>query len=75
VVDLIIRDGLIVDGTGANPYPGDVAVAGGKIFAVGRWEGGEAGEVIEARGRVVCPGFIDVHSHADLMIPHEGKRS
>jgi N-acyl-D-aspartate/D-glutamate deacylase len=70
VVDLIIRDGLIVDGTGADPYPGDVAVAGGKIFAVGRWERGEAGEVIEARGRVVCPGFVDVHSHADLMIPH-----
>lgn len=70
MVDLIIRGGLIVDGTGADPYPGDVAVAGGKIFAVGRWEGGEAGEVIEARGRVVCPGFVDVHSHADLMIPH-----
>jgi len=70
VFDLIIRDGLIVDGTGADPYPGNVAVADGKIVAVGQWEGAEASEVIEARGRVVCPGFVDVHSHADLMIPH-----
>jgi N-acyl-D-aspartate/D-glutamate deacylase len=70
VVDLIIRDGLIVDGTGTDPYPGDVAVAGGKIVAMGRLEGAEASEVIEAQGQVVCPGFIDVHSHADLMVPH-----
>ncbi len=68
--DLIIRDGLIVDGTGADPYPGDVAVAGGRIAAVGRCEGAEASRVVEARQRVVCPGFVDVHSHADLMIPH-----
>jgi N-acyl-D-aspartate/D-glutamate deacylase len=70
VVDLIIRDGLIVDGTGADPYPGDVAVADGRITALGRLEGAEASEVIEAGGRIVCPGFVDVHSHADLMIPH-----
>jgi N-acyl-D-amino-acid deacylase len=47
-----------------------VAVADGRIAAVGRLEGTPASEVVEARGRVVCPGFIDVHSHADLMIPH-----
>jgi len=70
VVDLIIKDGLIVDGTGADSRPGDVAVADGKIVAVGRLDGAPASEVVEARGRVVCPGFIDVHSHADLMVPH-----
>jgi N-acyl-D-aspartate/D-glutamate deacylase len=62
--DLVIRNGLIVDGTGAEPFVGDVAVTGGKIAAIGKVNGGGK-EEIEARGRVVTPGFVDVHTHYD----------
>src|SRR6187200_603315 len=66
--DLIVRDGLIVDGTGTAPFRGDVAVEGGKITAVGDVDGTQAERVIEAAGRVVCPGFVDPHSHSDFTI-------
>jgi N-acyl-D-aspartate/D-glutamate deacylase len=68
VTDLIVRDGLIVDGTGAPPFRGDVAVEGGKIAAVGAVNGTRAERVIDAGGRVVCPGFVDPHSHSDFTI-------
>jgi N-acyl-D-aspartate/D-glutamate deacylase len=68
VLDLLIRDGLIVDGSGGVPYRGDVAVEGGRIAAVGRVEGNGAARVIEAGGRVVCPGFVDPHSHSDFTL-------
>ena len=66
--DLIVRDGLIVDGTGAAPFRGDVAVEDGRIVAVGDVDGTRAERVIEAKGRVVCPGFVDPHSHSDFTI-------
>ena len=59
VLDLLIRDGLIVDGSGEPPYRGDVAVEEGRIAEVGRVDGNGAARVIEAGGRVVCPGFVD----------------
>ncbi|HUF31836.1 MAG TPA: amidohydrolase family protein [Acidimicrobiales bacterium] len=62
--DLIISGGTIVDGTGAPPVAGDVAVTGDRITAVGRVEGG-ARRVIEAGGAIVTPGFVDIHSHYD----------
>lgn len=62
--DLIIRNGTIVDGTGAPGRPGDVAVRDGQIAAAGEVRG-EARRVIDATGRVVAPGFIDVHAHDD----------
>jgi N-acyl-D-amino-acid deacylase len=62
--DLVIRGGTIVDGTGAAPTSGDVAVDGGRISAVGRVEA-EAAEVIDATGCLVTPGFVDVHTHYD----------
>lgn len=65
--DLMIRGGLLVDGTGAPGVRGDLAIRGGRIAAMG--EGlGDARRVIEADGHVVAPGFVDVHTHYDAQI-------
>ncbi len=69
MLDIVIRGGLIIDGTGNAPYPGDLAVKDGRIVAVGRLEGAEAAVVIDASGLAVAPGFIDMHSHSDLSLP------
>jgi N-acyl-D-amino-acid deacylase len=65
--DLLIRGGRLIDGTGAPARAADLAVAGGRIAALGTIEG-EAAAVIDAAGLVVCPGFIDVHSHDDVAL-------
>ncbi len=62
--DLIIRGGTIVDGTGADPFEGDVAVSGGQITEIGKVSG-KGIEEIDARGQVVTPGFVDIHTHYD----------
>jgi N-acyl-D-amino-acid deacylase len=68
VTDLLVRDGWIVDGSGAAPFRGDVAIEDGRIAHVGPVNGSRADRVIEAAGRVVCPGFVDPHSHSDWSI-------
>ncbi|MCK9544111.1 MAG: amidohydrolase family protein, partial [Novosphingobium sp.] len=61
---LIIRNALIADGTGAPAFPGDVAVRGDRISHIGKVE--ERAEIeIDAGGKVLAPGFIDVHTHYD----------
>jgi len=65
--DLVIRGGTVVDGTGAPPFEADVVVAGDRVVAVGKHEGA-AGEVLDATGKIVTPGFIDVHTHLDAQI-------
>jgi N-acyl-D-aspartate/D-glutamate deacylase len=62
--DLVIRNGTIVDGTGGAPRVGDVAVSRGRIEAVGRFAGAGT-EEIDARDRIVTPGFVDIHTHYD----------
>jgi N-acyl-D-amino-acid deacylase len=63
---LLIRNGLLIDGTGAAPRPADVRVSGDAIVEIGDSLTPGAGErTIDAGGKVVAPGFIDVHSHAD----------
>lgn len=64
VPDLLIKNARIFDGTGNPWFPGDIAVRDGRIVAVGRLSG-EATRVIDATGKFVSPGFIDIHSHAD----------
>lgn len=63
--DMLIRNGTVIDGTGTDGFAADVAVAAGKIAAVGQLSG-EARRVVDARGKVVTPGFIDIHRHGDL---------
>ncbi|MEE8166430.1 MAG: amidohydrolase family protein, partial [Myxococcota bacterium] len=63
--DLKITGGTIVDGTGAPSYVGDIAVIDGKIVEVGAAVPGEAKRTLDATGRIVTPGFVDVHTHYD----------
>ena len=62
--DLLIRGGTVVDGSGTAPREADVAIRDGRIAAVGR-DLGDGREEIDARGRLVTPGFVDVHTHYD----------
>jgi N-acyl-D-amino-acid deacylase len=63
---LLIRNGTVMDGSGAPGRAADVAVEGERIVAVAPGLGGQADRVIDAAGKVVAPGFIDMHSHSDL---------
>jgi N-acyl-D-aspartate/D-glutamate deacylase len=65
--DIVITGGTIVDGTGAEPYTGDVAIDGGRITAVGTVDAAGA-EEIDATGLVVTPGFVDIHTHLDAQL-------
>ena len=66
--DVLVRNGLVVDGSGQPPYQADVGVLDGRIVSIGDLSGEQAAETIDAQGRYVTPGFIDMHSHADLSI-------
>ena len=67
-LDRTLIGGLVVDGTGDRAYSADVGVRRGRIEAIGDLAASPAGERIDARGRVVCPGFIDMHTHSDLSL-------
>ena len=66
--DLMIRGGRIIDGSGAAGYSGDVGIRGDRIAAIGKLEPPQADRIIDASGLVVCPGFIDMHTHSDIML-------
>ena len=71
-VDLIVRNGLVVDGTGAEPFNADVAVSGGRIVEVGTVSA-RGREEIDARGLIVTPGFVDIHTHYDGQVTWESR--
>lgn len=67
--DIIIKGGQVIDGTGAPAFRADVAVKEGKLTVItGGSEGIAAAQVMDASGKYVCPGFIDAHSHGDLVL-------
>jgi N-acyl-D-amino-acid deacylase len=70
--DLIVRGGHIVDGTGNPWFAGDVGIRGDRIAAVGQLAGAKARREIDARGLVVAPGFIDMHTHSDQPLLDDG---
>lgn len=73
MLDLIITGGTVVDGSGAARFRADVGVARGRITALGDLRGQPALARHDASGRIVCPGFIDVHTHDDRLLlatPH-----
>jgi N-acyl-D-amino-acid deacylase len=65
VFDVLIRNGRVLDGTGNPWFPADVGIRDGRIVAVGPLAGAKATRVVDAAGKYVAPGFIDIHSHAD----------
>ena len=70
--DTLIRGGAVVDGTGRPAFAADVAVSGGRIAAIGDLPATSAAHVIDAAGRTVTPGFIDIHRHADAALFRPG---
>lgn len=66
--DLIIRNGIIVDGSGAPPFKSDIGIIGDTIKALGDLSNTPAEEIIDAKNLIVAPGFIDMHNHSDISI-------
>ncbi|MFZ2052952.1 MAG: D-aminoacylase [Candidatus Aminicenantales bacterium] len=75
VFDLIIKNGTVIDGIADSPFRADVGIAGEKIIAVGDLQTVRAATTIEASGRVITPGFIDIHTHTgiELLVNPKGE--
>ena len=69
MVDILIKNGMVIDGSGSPAFRADVALEGEKITAVGNLQDVEADLVIDAENKMVMPGVIDMHSHADMSLP------
>lgn len=67
-MDIAIVDGKIVNGSGSPWFRGDIGITDGRISRIGRLDRSKATDVIDAKGLIVCPGFIDAHSHTDMIL-------
>ena len=71
--DTLVVNARIADGTGNPWFPGEIGISGGKIEAIGKLNAGaQARQVLDAKGHMVAPGFIDIHSHSEFLLPVEG---
>jgi N-acyl-D-aspartate/D-glutamate deacylase len=66
--DVVIRDGTVVDGSGAQRYRADVGIRAGRIARIGRLKSSDADRVVDASGAIVAPGFVDLHTHYDAQL-------
>jgi len=71
-LDVVLRGGTVIDGTGAPGFEADVAVKDGRIAAIGKVTG-QGAEEIDARGQLVAPGFVDIHTHYDGQATWDGR--
>ena len=72
-IDILIRGGQVLDGTGAPATRADVAIRDGRIVEVGATAGRTATRTIDAQGLMVAPGFIDLHTHSEMPLLADGK--
>lgn len=70
--DVVIRGGMVLDGSGAEAFRADVGISDGRITAVGDLSAAQAGKTVDAAGKYVCPGFVDIHRHADAAVFRPG---
>ena len=73
MLDLVLKNGRIVDGTGGDAFEADVGVKDGRIAVIGRLHDAGGAEVIDATGLAVAPGFIDMHTHSDFTLLADGR--
>lgn len=66
--DTIVRNGFVIDGTGAPGQFADVAISGGRVAGIGKYQDDEATEIIDAKGKIVAPGHVTQHSHYDAQL-------
>src|SRR6185503_10203849 len=66
--DIVIRDGIVVDGTRAQRYRADVGIRGGRVAKIGRLGSASARRTLDAGGMIVAPGFVDLHTHYDAQL-------
>jgi N-acyl-D-amino-acid deacylase len=66
--DLVVRDGMIVDGTRMPRYRGDVGIKDGRIAKIGRLRSSDGAKVVDASGLIVAPGYVDLHTHYDAQL-------
>ena len=71
--DLVLRNGTVIDGSGGEPFRADVAASGGVITEVGA-VGAAGREEIDAKGCLVTPGFVDIHTHYDGQVTWDSRR-
>lgn len=73
MLDIVIKNGSVIDGTGTARRKADVGICGDRVEHIGNLRDAEAGRCINARGKIVAPGFVDVHNHSDgwlVKVPH-----